>query len=298
MNLSRPRISSQSKSFAQKRRNRHLWLGIFTVIAIGLILWGLAYLSSLQGLQIKAIQIFGVEPSVASSTEKVAWNSIQGRYLGILQRANTLIYPKQSIISAIKEQYPNVDSVSIKRDTWNDLIVTISLKVPEAIVCTNLPDWDGDQLSVGSSDSCYFADQTGLLFGPAPIVSGHVYNRYYAPTISGEATSTDNAVIGMYATSTKLFNGLQGMYNSLNTSGITVNAILIKDNNEFEAYVGSPTTTIVYFNGINSFSDQAANLMSFWKSEKVRIGEKGKKQTFDYIDLRYAPNVFYKISQD
>ena len=297
----------QSESFNKKKRLR-MWFQIVGSIAVILIIiYGISWLFRLSFLTISDVSVFGADADISTEIHDTVLKQIQGTYFGFFPRANILIYPKSSIIHAIQSQFPRVLDVSVRHDGLQHLQITVSDKNPVAIVCSTLPNFDGDIFSFNQDDPCYLADSDGLLFEKSPTFSGHPYHIYYAPDLIG--TSSDSAMdfIGSYATSTDEFHALQSFYDATEKAGIPGDAVLIKQGGEYELYSSS---TIIYFNDRDVLSAESANLSVFWNSMMHSGGENAGGNSggengdttkgnplFDYIDLRFAPNVFYKITK-
>ena len=302
----RPKLSHQSKSFVRTRRT-HLFVicGIVLVLICGL-LFGVSKIVGLQAFHIDTVQIFGADEDIVPVLSKVADQALGSSYMGLFSRRSSLIYPAGSLISAMQSASPRVGQAAVRRDGWHSLIISISQKVPAALVCTTLPDWNGDTLSVDDSDNCYVSDETGYMFEQAPSFSGHIYNRYYAPDILTATSSADNSV-GVMATSTGEFMALQHFYTAVKAAGIDVQALLIKPGGEYELYANQKTsskigstssnnTLVIYFNNTRSFDIQLSNLTSFWERMSADMAAgKGPASKFEYIDIRYGSNVFYRL---
>ena len=310
MNISRntrhvrhSRSSHQSHSFVENKRKRTIWTIVLFCLIVVLFSFSAVRFFSLSVFEITSIQIFGADQDISASLHDIAEATLQGKYFGLFDRSNVFIYPTNALVATIKVHSPRVSDVAIHRDGWHTLIISITEKTPTALVCTNLPDWNGPALSLDSSDTCYFADQTGYIFEQAPVFSGHIYNRYYVPDVLDTATNTDSA-IGLYATSTAEFTALQSLYNGVRADAIDAEAVLIKPYGEYEMYASSrapseniSTTTplsIIYFNNTRSFDEQLQNLGLFWKNMMDQARAQKKLLNFDYIDVRYGSNVFYK----
>ncbi len=302
----RPKFSHQSKSFVHTRRTRLFMTCGVVILLIGSLLFGVFKIVGLQKFHIDTVQIFGVDQDIIPLLDKTAEQALEGSYMGLFPRRSSLIYPMGQLISNIQSASPRIAHVNVRRDGWHSLIISVSQKTPSALICATLPDWNGNTLSMESSDSCYFADETGYMFEQSPSFSGHVYNRYYAPDILGTTTSM-NINIGSMATSTNEFVLLQHFYTAVKASGINVQALLIKPGGEYELYVDQKVSTnigstspddilVIYFNNTRSFDIQLSNLVSFWErmTADATTG-KGPASRFEYIDIRYGSNVFYRL---
>ena len=234
MHASRKHTPHQSASFSQRRRNRLITYLVTSVVLIVCLCVGLSYFFSLSSFEITSVKIFGADEDITPVLQQTATELIQGSYLGIFKRSSALIYPKGKIISTLTARSPRISSVAITRDGWHTLIITIGQKTPRALVCASLPDWNEGTLSADSLNQCYFADETGYIFEPAPSFSGHIYNRYFIPDASA-GTSSD-ALVGTYATSSVEFTQLQSLYENIKSLKINPEGLLIKDNGEYELY--------------------------------------------------------------
>ena len=300
MHASRKHTPHQSASFSQRRRNRLITYLVTSVVLIVCLCVGLSYFFSLSSFEITSVKIFGADEDITPVLQQTATELIQGSYLGIFKRSSALIYPKGKIISTLTARSPRISSVAITRDGWHTLIITIGQKTPRALVCASLPDWNEGTLSADSLNQCYFADETGYIFEPAPSFSGHIYNRYFIPDASA-GTSSD-ALVGTYATSSVEFTQLQSLYENIKSLKINPEGLLIKDNGEYELYADevhrdskgkvSSDIFVVYVNNARPFTTEFDNFASFWNSKTATHNT----PHFEYIDVRYGSNVFFKIT--
>jgi len=259
-------------------------------------------LTRLNAFAVTDIKVFGADADITGTLLSAAEQTIAGDYLGLFRRDSTLIYPKSGIVAAVKSASLRVLDVSVSRAGFHGLIISVSEKAPATIVCTSLPDFNGNALVFDDSSSCYLADNTGLIFEAMPVDSASsstlssapsvvpAHDIYYAPDLSGVPSS--NNPVGSYATSTAEFAELRSFYDGARTLGINPDGLLIKDGGEYELYA---STTVIYFNDTRSVSVELNNLAAFWTNMSATARSNGKPvPSFDYIDLRYGNNVIYK----
>ena len=287
----------QSQSFTKRQRVKR-WLKIIAVALVFLLaIYGLFKLSHAGFMNIDQVEVFGADQDITDGIQRTAYDALQGDYLWLFPRSNSLIYPKSQITSTIAENFPRVQNVIITRDGLTKIRIAVNQKIPVAIVCPSLPNFEGNILSLGIStgtstdtsvDSapCYFADKNGFIFQSSSGADEHAYNIYYDPDLVPVAiiNSTTTDYIGAYATSTDEFAKLQSIYDGAKEAGMPVDGILMKEKGEYELYASS---TIVYFNDEENIPIERENLILFWKNLTDR--------RYDYIDLRYGSNVFYKM---
>jgi cell division septal protein FtsQ len=284
--------SHQSKKFTEKRHKRALTAaGLFILCAVSWA-FALSRFSSLEYFSIESVRVYGADPDITLAVQSAANDAIQGSYLNMFSKSNSFIYSKKALTAAVVSASPRIISADVSRDGWQTLVVSVTEKTPAAIVCADLPDFD-DNGALKSDDDCYAADASGLIFkkisadaaaaGPPEII------RYYIPSLPD-----GSSVIGLYATSTAEFKALQSFMAGVKPVGIRPEAILMKDGGEYELYADSPLI-VVYLNDKASLPAELSDLTAFW-SHMVALSAAagGEPQSFEYIDLRYGSNVFYR----
>ena len=291
--------SKQSHTFRTKRRIRTIILASVSGVALIASVAFVSWISKLSFWTITNVQVSGIEQEKAPAIREATLVAVNGSYLGLFSRANAFVYPRRSLERTLMQSYTEAQRVSIHRSGLHTLIIDIEERKPAALICTTLPDFNGNELSLDDPGSCYFADENGLIFKKAPSFSGAVYHRYYIPGLAekAEASSTQGIVAEM-ATTTDEFRLVQGVYDTLQRNTLVTDALLMKDNGEYEAYVRNPgassSTVVVYFNTITSPATQISNLISFWKHSVDTARTLKKVPEFESIDVRYGANVFYR----
>jgi hypothetical protein len=275
-------------------------IGAICVIAVSVYIFSL--LSTLQFFTITNVVVSAADQSKINIIHDQVLTKLQGKYLGLFSRANDFLYPHGAIIETIKTFNTEVSSVDVTRSDRHTLTVSIVEKTPAALICTTLPDFNGNELMLDGSGDCYFVDASGFIFKKAPSFSSRVYHRYYVPDLAGPADlASTTGVVGMYATSTAEFQSIQKIYDGLEANSIKTDAALIKGGGEYEWYVRNPgmssSTAVIYFNTVSSTTEQFSNLISFW-SHSLSVARTNKEiLEFDYIDVRYGDNVFFRKSR-
>lgn len=291
----------QSQNFSKRRKNRIVIISLLIVISI--FTWSLSFVRfiSLNAFSLNDVKIAGISPDVVASMQASALSSLEGDYFGIIPRSSSFFYPKTEIINNIEKISPEVEKVEVTKASGNVLGIEIKSKTPVAIICSGYPDFsDVKDISLIEAD-CYYIDAHGYIFKKAPLISGTLYHRYYIPALFDNSSSTES-VIGKYASSTEEFINLQKFYSNVVKSGIVAEAILVKGTGEYELYAENQASSsefnnnvaVIYFNDDRPLDEELANLVSFWKNMTDKVKNKSATTTFDYIDVRYGANVFYK----
>lgn len=282
------------------------WVVALSVVAIITSIYSLSAITDLKFFAVNEIKVYGTDPETTDMVSQAARSVLSGRYLGLFSRAASLIYPRSELVAAVAAASPKIQSVDVSRQGLTAIVVSVREKSPSALVCATLPDFEGDRIVFGDQDDCYFADETGYMFGRAPSFSGHIYHRYYVPGLADAATSSQS-MIGTYATTTAAFRALEDTYAGVIKIGIPVEAMLLKDGGEYEMYVDQPgriasstddggaNIAVIYLTKDRFLADQITNLAAFWNRMVTSVGSKAP--SFEYIDVRYGSNVFYRLAK-
>jgi hypothetical protein len=286
----------QTAIFDQKKKERrHIVIGLCIV---GSIAW-VYVIFRLLGSSVIGIQnifVSGLPADSVTNIQATAQNILDDTYLGIIPKSNAFLYPRHAIIQELLSRFPNIASVAVAVQGLHELHLDITEKKPAAVVCSGLPDLSATD---ETEDTCYFADDAGIIFSKAPVISGAVLNKYYFPELS-TGTSTGDTILGTKATSTAEFANLQAFVSGVKAAGLNPISTLVKDGGEYEMYIDgnamstsseneiigkTSTAVVVYLNDISKNSSQLANLIAFWRA---------KKSDLDYIDVRFGSNIYYR----
>jgi len=295
-------VSRQSKTFTRRRRERMSIVIGALVITLIAITFGFSRLTMISALTIDSIAVEGTEgdADLAQTLRAVAEEAIGGEYLGLFSRSNILIYPRRRIEAATIAASPRIMETDVRALDRRTIAVTVRQRDPSAVVCASLPDFDGATLAIDEAKSCYFADAEGLLYRVAPQFSGYSHRRYYIPSL---ATSSPDAEAGVLALDPTRFRALQDLYDAVRAHGILAEAILVKDDGEYELYARNlavseddqtASTVVIYFSAATDLTEEIANLVSFWEHMMRPASSDNQPVSFEYIDVRYGPNVFYR----
>ena len=259
------------------------------------------------------IQVNGADKDIEGSIREIAASKMQGDYLGLFSRSSIFGYPRSEIAKSVASSSPRIKSVIISHDGLNTLKIDIVQKTPSAIVCLALPDLNFSATDPDESSSCYYTDQSGFIFEKSPLLTGQIYERMYFPDHVDSTSTADSSAdraIGSYATTTAEFQKLSAFYSALVSNGFDVQGILAKPGGEYECYVqginqihktsspeDSENIIVIYFNDSQQLSVELSDLISFWSRMKEKADTGGSFPQFEYIDIRFVPNVFYRLAK-
>jgi hypothetical protein len=143
-------------------------LGIGALIIFAAILCGLSWLPFLR---IKTITVEGEKTVSQETIERTAQEHMVGGYLHFFAKSNVFLYPRRTIEHDLAERYPTLATVKVKAATFTSLAISVSERSPAAL-------WCGATVA-SSTGACYLIDKDGVIYAPAVVYSGDVYQRYF-----------------------------------------------------------------------------------------------------------------------
>ena len=283
---------SQSTRFAKRKKVRGVLVALFAAAA--LVGWtiSLSELSYLPELNIENIRVEGAGPSTAASIESQARRQLSEPFFRIFSGANAFLFSKDKLAAAAEAVSPDIQSVTVSRSGLTSLDISVSGKKAQALVCPGLPDFAEDGSLDLSAGSCFEADAGGFIFAAATTTDLGL-NLYF---LQQAADSSTTPLVGTSTMPTDQFEDIQNFYEGVRRAGLEPIGVLVKDGGEYEMYLknqgsgqgsagGEEALTVVYFNDKRALADELSNLISF-------LG--GMKGPFEYVDVRYGSNVFYR----
>jgi len=241
-------------------------LAIFAVIIIISILIWLLFFSTL--FKIKKIEVSGVRSGLSGEIELTAKELAENRLIG---KNNLLLYNKNDLIKILNEKY-YLDNLTIKRKLLHTLAINLREKQQAAI-------WREDE-------QYYYIDGDGNIINQIdPLnINGSSYpliENLSAIKIDGRKANINKEAIDYILS---LFNEFKDKKHNFEIERFIVD----KDVNTVKmAILSGPK---IYFNIKTPPGEQTAKL-DLIINEKLKNNFKTVKE---YIDLRYANNVYIK----
>ncbi len=257
------------------------------------VLLGVVLLLSLisRGKQMRVDKIVVEGNEIVGTNELVALIEpfLDGNYLGLFPRRNSLLLPKGSIKKAVSEKYPRFSSVTVSRLGWRTMRVDLSERKLAYNVCT------GEHFTV----PCYGMDDTGYVFASAPEFTGSVFFAFRdlrqesadkAPIGSILLESSEISRIGEFAQS------VPKLFASYDIDFIPIGVYITSDGSyEMAARVGESETKLLFREG-----DPGAllhNLSVAISAPAFLDGMKDATRPLLYIDLRFGNKVYFKFTE-
>jgi len=276
--------SLQSRRFVEKKRTRVVLKYFALSFGIFLFMFGLSKLSAISFLQIDTVEIVGADANIATAIRSIALENVDGSYLGMFSKANTLIYPKSTIIKSTENSSPEIEKIVVERNGRKSILVNVDLRIPEAVICTGLPEF-GEK----NNEDCYLVDKGGYVF------KGGVSHVITLPILYiQQGTTTD--IMQSRPIDTDRFVRLIDFYRKIMATKIKVLGLLISDIHD-EIYIANSedddvdfdNVSVVYISEKFPLDETFSNLISFWN----HMNSQENTHVFSEIKLQFPPNVYY-----
>ena len=233
----------------------------------GMLITSVWYVTRLQSMTISTVTVTGGETIPHEQIEAIVRSKIDGSYLKVVPRAFAFTYPEQDIINSIK-QLERIKSLSVVRSGGNEVVVQFDEYTPHALWCKD-----------GQSEGCFFLDENGYSFSPAPSLKGGSFLRLVSIG-KDPATHTQAFDEGQYHTAEELvglFANSKWEVSKVQIDGVGDSYFTVIGGGEFKVSLKQSTKeTLDNFKTVTG-SEQFAHL---------------KPGNFEYIDLRFGSKVF------
>lgn len=266
----RRRESSDSPRLALIKQ---ILLGIFTLLLVVGIFYGVWYLTHRESFNINEIEVVGGETVSHVEIEDLARGQLQGDYFRLIPRSFVFTYPRADIQTAIAsiDRIKNVHVERVKRE----VLVAFEEYRPVALWCEKV-----------SSRDCLFVDKDGYAFAKAPWLEGAAFMRYSEP---GRAP-----VLGLNFASKQFIEEsntfVDTAYDAL---GLNIIHIEIPAEDEVAYYVSGGG--VIKASLELGTMETLENLEAILNSPEFSHLEPGN---FRYIDLRFGNKVFVNEEVD
>ena len=286
----RSQLLQSKKVLERRRKKRIVTYSLFSVAGISVIV-AFVFLVNLSFFQISKISFTGIESLDPKELQGSVETALSGSSLSIFSKKSTFFVSKFAVEEVLLKNFKKIETLQVSRDGFTGLMIDVVERKPVVLVCSGFHEVNTEEVD----ESCYFTDEKGYVFAPAPEFSAGVYMRYYLSALDGED------LVGKDFIELEKFQSLQNFVGSLSTRGIAVRGLLLADGGMYELYIKNTdqSEAIIYFDDRSPFERTASNLIAFW--DNSRTAKASKKNTtsslpiFEYINLRFGNNIFYVL---
>ena len=287
--LTSPRI----EEIKHKRRVRNLRLVIIFFIVTILLIESLSYISSNPNIVINNIVVTGNQIINAQDIEARVKDKLNGKYLYLFTKANSLIYPHQAIYEDLMTSLPRIKTLSVYRDNWKTLHIEITERLGSYLYCgAQIPEIVTD---VG--ENCYFINNDGYIFDKAPYFSGNVYFKYYVQILDENNIPIENPLM-KYVFDTDRFHKIARFIDGITSIGFKPIYIEIKPDGTNTIYLShniNDSIPTIIFKNENDLDIILSNLVAAMNKSEFADEVNSKYTKLQYIDLSFTNKVIYKF---
>jgi hypothetical protein len=280
-----------------------IWGGFF-VLALGIAIY-ISVFSSI--FKIKTIKTSGNNILTQDQIVQDVKNSLAKKYFNFISSDSFFTLFDNKIKNNLLDAFPEIETLQIKREDFNNLEISVKERKPSAILC--LAEIKENLLPMVSSTSsapvlpegtstkppsfelketlpqsviCFFVDESGFLYRDAPEISGTILPTFY----SFSEESVRLKIKGIEAEYLKFAVQVK---KELRQAGIDLSGFILSDKSgpDLKAFTGEGW--FIYFDPTRSALAQTKILEAILKDEI-----KDNRATLQYVDLRVEDRVYYK----
>lgn len=148
------------------------------VILVVLFSVALGGVSQHNKWRIDTIKVSGVQVVSEDAVRTLAQTTLGGNYFFLYARDNSFLFPRRELEAQILETFPRVRSVVVEREDTHTITIDVVERKPFMLWCGE--SFEGEKPAL---TECWFIDDQGFVFSPAPVFSEGVYREIYASLI-------------------------------------------------------------------------------------------------------------------
>lgn len=279
--MKRGRLGDRSRLPHREHAHTKLivWGSVFLLCAlVGLGVWGMHS----SKVRIVDITVRGTEALDPEKIKTIAEETLEGKYLWIIPKNNTLVYPKDTMITNVIEAFSRIKDIEVARDGFRGISIGVAEYTPESVWCG---DWYMGERD--PTEQCYFVDEFGYIFGLAPDISGTAYFKYY-----GELPEPGHPV-GQYMQFSNSFKELKTFLDLLDT--ITLEPVVVYWNVDEDYVVYLKKGGELRIAMEDDLTEVFDNLQLILKSDEFKKDYENPLKQLEYIDMRFGDRVLFRF---
>lgn len=288
MSLSRRELLERSiKLRRRERQHRHyLWIGVVIgiltlVLLVVLVPW----------FRVKTVTVEGNKVVPTSEILNLVTGVTAGRYFYLIPKDHIFWYPTGFTSNHLLTVLPRLGKAEITRRNFNEVVVRVVERAPAALWCV------GEERA-----NCFFIDQAGLVYAPAPWFSSALFFEIIGTT--SPQTFPTETVPAIYVRKLTRFAAAAPALLAATSSEVVRfesaelwpqgDAVFtVKQYNVLAG--GAPLTWHLRINLDQDLMTAGRNLSSVWHSNAFQKEFGANRTKLDYLDVRFGNKVFYKF---
>ena len=275
-------IPKEKKQFGNRKKNHSLYMVAAPVILAGAfiaVFFGVRW----RALQIEKISINGLSAIQEEDVDREIVSALSGSFAaGLIPYRFLLAAPAGAITACIKEKFPLISDVEVKKEFPNALAITVTERQLFGVLCNDY--MSKEEVSVeGKEIQCAYLDTNGIAYQKAPEAEGFLIMKV--------STDAESIPLGESAVDFALMRRMIELNEKLPSaigSPILGYQLLRNSPHELRA-VSKPGFVLI----MKEDGDMGTLLYVLKTVLEKEIG--AKRSRLDYIDLRFGNKVFYKF---
>ncbi|PIQ68955.1 MAG: hypothetical protein COV91_01355 [Candidatus Taylorbacteria bacterium CG11_big_fil_rev_8_21_14_0_20_46_11] len=251
----------------QRRIHKLVLVGVLLCFVVAMGVYGVLR----PEFRIHEIKIDGGESVPTELIADYIRHGMQGTYLGFIPKEHILFYPQHALTAGVLQAFPVLSHVAISRGGFSSVHVSAVSRNPYALWC--------------EGEACYFIDETGFVFAPAPDTS---LSLYYRITTEILATTTP---VGTARIERDHLADVFSLLVRLESLGFETSDLRILPQGEHVVVLRGGARLLF---GTDSFTPTLNRLETLLAEQELVPRLDSGSLDVDYIDLRYGNKIYFK----
>lgn len=259
---------NSSKFIQKKNKKRKIKIWFFLILII-FLLYGFVYLMKHPFVNIDNVQVIKNNFSKNEKVEARISEILDGKIIGLIPKTNVFLVSKHETEQKLKEDFPEIESISIDKKGLKQIEVEISEYEPKIIFKSN--------------NKKYFVNKEGNIFMEEPIL--HSYEQLLV--FEKEIESVD---IGINIIDSIFLDKILSFVEKTKEQNLHIKSFnyeqedvyYLKTSDEFEMIISSQDDLNESYENFKTILEEG-------------ILDKNNLNMVDYVDLRFGNKVFYKL---
>lgn len=246
-----------------------LWIVVSVAIVVGAV-----FLIRMPRLQVTNVEVAGAHVADPGDVKEFVMTELQGKKLFLLPKTSIFLVPEHRLEKDLKAQFSRFQTVSVSRKNFSTLVVTVS-------------EYQGVYLWCSDDASCYFMDQNGVAFAPAPYFSGNAYPKIFVGQKQG---------LPFQAVTASQLAFIAAALDKLPVIGINPEEFHFVSDHELDVYFNHyGQQSKLLFDPTTNLQDAMNALYTGLRTNPLATKFRDQTQILQYVDLRFSYRVVYKF---
>jgi hypothetical protein len=264
-------------SLRTRRRKLKAFLAFVVLVAAAGFVYGLGAVTYLPKYSINRILVTGAENISPRLVQAFIESKLNDGEYHLLSRENIFLYPKSDITKGISVYFPRILEVKISRKALMAQAVNVIVieRQPFALWCEGINNKQNT-----TETKCFEMDNGGFIFASAATST-------YGRTVFTGGLATSSPPIGQTFLPQE-FAGVLAFVSRLKEVGLVATGVSVENEKDFAVSLTSGFVVKA------SFGADAGTLVRNLKDVLSSDALRDKKDTIEYVDLRFGNRVYYK----